>query len=78
MVDKQPLTNSDIDWGKELPHDYTEILKWSNDTNHKSLTKQEVYFLLRKGLHIKNPQGYIFMIYVPFFNYIVHVAKTSF
>ncbi|KAJ0715918.1 putative phloem protein [Helianthus annuus] len=55
-VDNQLVTNSDINWGKKLPNGYSEILEWSEDTYHSLMTKKEVYFLLRKGLHLKDPQ----------------------
>ncbi|MFS7922445.1 putative phloem protein [Helianthus anomalus] len=46
---------TDFDWGERLPHDYTYIVKWSKDIE-ESVTRNEVYFLLRKGLYINDSQ----------------------
>ncbi|KAK9077683.1 hypothetical protein SSX86_006020 [Deinandra increscens subsp. villosa] len=55
VVDKQPATYNDM--GKIQAQDYTSIvIKWSKDIEEESLTRKEVYFLLRKGLYINNSQ----------------------
>ncbi|KAD4178727.1 hypothetical protein E3N88_27318 [Mikania micrantha] len=55
-LDMQSIsTYSDNDWGKRLPDDYTYIVKWSKDFD-ESMTRKEVYFLLRKGIFINNLQ----------------------
>ncbi|KAI7732219.1 hypothetical protein M8C21_006102 [Ambrosia artemisiifolia] len=49
------LQPTDIDWGERLPRDYIHIVKWSKDID-ESMTRKEVYFVLRKGLYINNSQ----------------------
>ncbi|KAK1427547.1 hypothetical protein QVD17_16234 [Tagetes erecta] len=49
-VDMQPAYAK---WAERLPNDYAKIIK---DIDQESMTRKEIYFLLRKGVYINNSQ----------------------